>query len=227
MDELFYWLLNMSIIASLTGAIVMLIRMIKKIPRRIIVVLWAIPLLRFWLPIGIGSKYGLMTLLSQFTTRTVVIYNNGLTNFSFSNSIMAANDYFPLAYKTPLLANVFIYGAIVWAIIATAICTTLTILYINTLFELKDAKHLYDRVYCSKKVNTPAVYGIIRPRIIIPDFMKDSEKLELVVLHETRHIRRGDNFWRILACNGSDPLVQSVCLDLLENIPFGHRIGMR
>ena len=76
LSELFYWLFNMSIVASLTGLIVMLLRMIKRIPRRVVTVLWIIPFIRMWFPIGLGGKYGLMTIISQFTTKTVTVYES-------------------------------------------------------------------------------------------------------------------------------------------------------
>ena len=63
--EVFYWLFNMSVAATVSGAVVLLLRLVKKIPRRVIAVLWAIPFLRLWVPVGIGGKFGLMTLLSR------------------------------------------------------------------------------------------------------------------------------------------------------------------
>ena len=74
--EIFYWLFNMSVAGALSGAVVLLLRLVKKIPRRVIAVLWAIPFLRLWVPVGIGGKFGLMTLLSRFTTKTVTVYES-------------------------------------------------------------------------------------------------------------------------------------------------------
>ena len=83
--------------------------------------------------------------------------------------------------------------------IAAAILIALTMIYVVTMAELRGAKRLYGNVYTSQKVTSPAVYGIIRPRIIIPEHLRDAEGLDLILLHEKRHIRRGDNFWRLLA----------------------------
>lgn len=55
--DVFYWLLNMSISASIAGIAVFLLNKIPKIPRRIINILWAIPLLRMWIPIGMNSSF--------------------------------------------------------------------------------------------------------------------------------------------------------------------------
>ena len=94
MDAVFYWLLNMSILASAVGMIVLLIRKIRRIPRRIIVILWAIPLVRFLVPFGLSSKYSLLSLLPRYAVRTVpvsdvvrgTIYSNDLIEAIPSNS---------------------------------------------------------------------------------------------------------------------------------------------
>ncbi|MBO4418376.1 MAG: M56 family metallopeptidase [Oscillospiraceae bacterium] len=201
MDGLFYWLLNMSILGTLTGAVILLLRTIKRIQRRWIVILWGIPLLRFWLPVSIGGKYSLMSLLSGLTTKTVVVYQSPgrETVYTAVNSVQAASSYFPITYRSNVLEDVFRWAALVWAVGAAALILALGILYVSTLSELRDAERLRDKVYVSPKVTAPAVYGILRPRIILPASAAASEDLELIVLHEGRHIRRGDNLWRMLA----------------------------
>lgn len=199
MGEVFYWLFNMSVAASLAGTVIALVRRFWRIPRRVAVILWIIPFLRFWFPFGIGSRYSLMTLLSRFTTRTVTVYEGKLASFSVMNSVMAANSYFPITYKVDLLGDVFEIAAVVWAILAGAIVITMAVLCFTTLSELKTADRLRDHVYLSNKVTSPAVYGIFRPRIVIPASVSDSADLDLILLHEERHIRRLDNLWRIAA----------------------------
>ena len=199
MGDLFYWLFNMSIVGALTGLAVVLIRLIKQIPRRWIVLLWTIPFLRFLIPLGIGGKYSLMSLLSRFATKTVVVYEGELADYTATNAIQAAKNYFPITYKVDLLADVFHYAALMWVIIAAALILAMGIVYAMTFSELKDAEHLRGSLYCSPKITTPAVYGILRPRIILPASCKYSEDLDLIFLHERRHIRRLDNLWRMLA----------------------------
>ena len=69
-----YWVLNMSIIASFMGLLVLILRKIKVIPKRVSVFLWIIPFFRMCVPFGINNPYSLMTLISKFTTRTVTVY---------------------------------------------------------------------------------------------------------------------------------------------------------
>jgi len=104
LQEVFYWIFNMSIIATITGVLIILFRLIKKIPRRITVFLWIIPFLRMTFPFGLNSPYGLMSLLSKLTTKTIIVYQpTDDIAFSMTNSIMAANTYFPITYKVDLL----------------------------------------------------------------------------------------------------------------------------
>ena len=77
LGEVFYWLFNMSLAASLVGLIVLGMRAIPRLPRRFACWLWLIPLFRMWIPVGMGSRWSLMTLLSKLTTRTVVVWERG------------------------------------------------------------------------------------------------------------------------------------------------------
>lgn len=193
--EIFYWVFNMSIAASLSGVIVLLIGRIRKLPRRFACVLFVIPFIRMWIPVGLGSKYGLLSLISRFTTRSVAFYGS---SFTTTNYIMAANSYFPITYKANVLENVFKISFYVWAVTAAALLIALFILYGATMRQLKNAKHLKDDVYISEYIDSPALYGIIKPRIILPASYEEKE-LDFVLLHERTHKKRGDNLWRMLA----------------------------
>lgn len=199
LQEIFYWVFNMSITATVTGMLILLIRLIKKIPRRITVFLWIIPFLRMTIPFGMNSPYSLMSLLSKFTTKTIVMYQpTEDLSFSMMNSVMAADTYFPITYKVNLLENVFGVASVIWIIISSAVLLMLIATYFSTLYELRDSIRLNDGIYLSKKVLSPAVYGIVRPKIILPESYKDRD-YSIVALHEKTHIRCLDNLWRIIA----------------------------
>lgn len=199
LQEVFYWIFNMSITATLTGTFIMLLRLIKKIPRRLTVFLWGIPFLRMAVPFGLNSPYSLMSLLSKITTKTVVVYRpTDDIAFSMMNSIMAANTYFPITYKVNILENIFSAASVIWIIVSLSIIMILVVAYLTTVFEVKDSAHLRDNIYLSEKVIYPAVYGIVNPKIILPVSYKDRD-IEFVILHEKTHIRSLDNLWRVIA----------------------------
>ena len=197
LSEVFYWLFNMSISASIVGIIILLTGKIRKFPRRLIHILWAIPFLRMWIPAGMTSKYSLMTLLSKFTTKTVLVYD-GVLDLTYTNHIMAAKSYSPITYKVNILEDVFKIASIIWIVIALALVIMTAVLYFITKSELNDAVPLRDNVYVSDKITTPATYGVFCPRIIIPEGL-DSGDLKYILAHESAHIKRKDNLWRILA----------------------------
>ncbi|MBO4449944.1 MAG: M56 family metallopeptidase [Clostridiales bacterium] len=193
-----YWIFNMSIIASFMGLIVLAVRKIRVIPKRVSVFLWIIPFIRMWIPAGLNSRYSLMTLISKLTTKSVTVYKpSEKVEFSFMNSIQAAESYDPIKYKADILEKVFSIAGLIWLIGASAIIITLAVLYISTMREIKDASLLEGNVYLSEKVESPAVYGIFKPRIVLPASWKGKD-LRYVTDHERTHIKRLDNLWRLL-----------------------------
>ncbi len=199
LQEVFYWIFNMSITAAITGVLVMLVRLIKKIPRRLTAFLWMIPFLRMTFPFGLNSKYGLMSLLSKLTTKTIVVYQpTDDIAFSMVNSVMAADTYFPITYKVNILENIFSVASVVWIIVSLAILLMLVVTYFTTIYEIKDSTHLRDNIYLSEKIVSPAVYGIVKPKIILPTSYKNRD-IDYIILHEKTHIRNCDNLWRIIA----------------------------
>jgi beta-lactamase regulating signal transducer with metallopeptidase domain len=111
---------------------------------------------------------------------------------------MAAADYFPIVYKTDLLKDVFAVGGTIWAILAAGAVLCSVLLYVFTKSALKGAVHIEKNIYQSDKITTPAVYGVIRPKIILPVGL-GGEDLEYILMHERVHIRRRDNLWRVAA----------------------------
>lgn len=197
MADAFYFLLNMSIIASAAGLIVLLLRSIKRLPRRIAALLWAVPFIRATAPVALNSRFSLMTLLRGLSVRYVTVeLPAGFGGTTMVNAVMAAEEYFPITYKTDLLAETFRIASIVWLVGAAAILIALTTVYFTTLHELRDAQPLGGGLYRSDKVTGPAVYGVFRPRIVFP---AGGEADEYALRHERAHVRRLDNLWRILA----------------------------
>ncbi len=202
-DEIFYWLFNMSIASTLMGVIVMLIREIKRIPRRVVVVLWIAPVVRMMIPFGLNYQYSLLSFLSGIITKSVTIcqLENDIT-FSLTNYIKGANRYFPVTYKSNMLEDIFHISAVVWFVVALAIAMIFGILYFVTIREMKDVVHSQGNVGYSDKITSPAVYGIIKPQIVLPFFYQYMD-CRFVFVHENAHIQRGDNLCRVIGVSVS------------------------
>ena len=198
--EIFYWVLNVSILGSAAGLIVLVLRRIRVLPRFGVYLLWALPFVRLWMPVGLASKYSLLTLVSQYATKTIIVGESapGSPGFSMTNSVQAAESYFPIIYKSDLLKMVFSIAGMVWVLMAAAAVLCNVILYVITKSTLKDAKHTKGNIYISDKVLSPAVYGIFSPKIILPATVSTAD-INYILEHERIHIRRLDNLWRVIA----------------------------
>ena len=199
-DTIFYWVVNMTVASSLTGLVIALLSMIKKIPRRVVSILWAIPFIRMALPFGISSKYSAAALINKIFTKTtpfISVVPSELGGITEMNYIKGANTYYPIIqYKKEFPSDLFRVCGIVWALVAAALFIAFLIIYIVTMREIKDAKPIGDRVYLSDKVTVPAVYGMIKPRIALPEETDDDR---YILMHERTHIKRGDNVFRVLS----------------------------
>jgi len=199
LSEVFYWIVNMSIIGSITGLIILILREIKVIPRLLVYLIWPAVLIRMTIPFGITNEFSLMNFVSKFTTKTVSINGiESLPGFSASNFIMGADKYFPIEYKTKLLENVFGIASLIWIIIALAAIFSAGLLYYFTKSEIKNAIHIKDNIYESLSVATPTVYGIFNPKIILPEGIPENN-IEYILVHEKVHIKRKDNLIRVVA----------------------------
>ncbi len=205
--DVFYWLVSMSLMGSFTGLCVLLLRRWRRLPRRFAFLLWLIPALRFWSPVGVVGPFNLATLLSMLFPRMVVVPISGPAPnaptedagyFALANCAGYAESYFPIVYRSNPIREVFSVAGTIWVLGAAVLLLTFGLIYVITRRETMDAVHLRDRIYVSDKVTAPATYGIFRPRIVIPESWRERD-LTFLVLHEQTHIRRLDNLWRVLA----------------------------
>lgn len=194
--ELFYWVLNMSISASLAGLVILLLRKIRRIPRFVPYVLWAAPLIRFWLPFGFTSNFSLLNVLSWITAKSVPVLDSHY--LTMLNSITLAENYNPFAFRDAWIAQLFFIAGLIWLVVFAALFLASAALYFMTKAEIKDAVQVSGNVYESPKVTAPAVYGVFRPKVILPAGL-DGEERKYVLLHEQVHIKRRDNLLRCVA----------------------------
>ena len=200
-SDVFYWVLNLSIHGSLVCLLIWLVRLIRVIPRRVIYALWIGAAVRLTLPFAPSQPWSFMEILRQLGSRTVTVPDAGALprglNLQGLNSVQAAEGYFPIAYKTDALKGLFEACALIWAIAAATCFLTMTVLYVITRLELRDAKPLRPGVWVSEKVASPGLVGVLRPRILVSPGM-EGKLLGFVEAHERIHRHRLDNLWRML-----------------------------
>ena len=208
LHESFYWLLNMSVAGTLAGGAVWLLRRWKRLPRRLAHGLWSVAGLRLMLPFGLASGVSILRLMPQGWYRSVPLSSD--LPVTMTNVFQQAETYAPFALRTQRLTALFTLGGAVWlaalftlggAVWLAGLLTLLAIVAVTVFRNAREARRavpLREDVYLSDRVDSPAVYGVLRPRILIPADMAGAD-LSLILAHERVHIRRRENLWRLLA----------------------------
>lgn len=194
--QVIYWLLNMSIFGTLAGLIVWLISRWKRLPRRIAHALWIVPAVRLLIPFALGSVFSLASFLPGNAVTYVPLLNR--EPLTMSNSVQFAVSYSPISYRDERITIVLAIAWVIWALVLLALLIFLLISHRLNRRDVKYARPLSGNVYLSDRVKGPAVYGVFRPRILIPAGMEGAD-LTPILAHEHAHIRRLDNLWRMLA----------------------------
>ena len=189
----------MSITASLAGAVILLVRFIHKIPRRVIAALWCIPALRMLIPFAADSRFSLVgRLIDSCLSAKRVALADGELDFGTVNYVGAAASYDPITYKTHQLHIIFNACTAIWATVVALLLLFVLFSYLHAIKQASSEKVLQDNTYFSAWVSAPAVFGICKPKILLPHFLKNKDNT-YILLHERAHIRRKDNLWRLSA----------------------------
>ncbi len=203
MSKLFLSILNMSIAASWIVLAVLLLRFaLKKAPKWITVLLWAVVAIRLICPFAIESKVSLipsaqtvspgimMDTAPQIYTGIPVVNNsiNPIIGETFAPN--PGDSINPLQVWIPV-------AAVAWGIGILALALYGIMSYLRVKKKISTAVLFRDNIYQSEAVASPFVLGMIRPKIYLPFAMTGSEMLH-VIAHEEAHIRRKDHWWKPL-----------------------------
>ncbi len=225
MTELFLKILNLSIGAVPLMAVLLVLRLLfkKAVPRKVFYIVWALVFLRLMIPFSLESDLSIF----NFVPKAAVVEENVGTSVVFveneneqvefpvfinpdnenpnvdwvhhsviTGEIVTGPDITTVPMdKNMILSTVWIFGT--GALLLFGIVGYFAVLK-KTKFE---SVEYTKNIRLSEFFKTPVVCGLFRPKIILPmNFDLDDEaKITSVIAHECTHIRRGDNFWRLLA----------------------------
>ena len=207
MSVVFLKILNISLVSGWLILAVLLLRLIlKKAPKWISCVLWALVALRLLLPFSIESALSLIP--SGEVISTDIVTSNAApeinTGFYFVNNTVnpvVEQTFNPVSEtkKNPV-RTVVSAASIVWAAGVISMLLYALISYLRLRKSVKTSVPLNDkekRIRICDGMNSPFILGIIRPIIFIPSSL-DAKNYEYVIRHEKAHIKRGDHLWKPL-----------------------------
>ena len=101
----------------------------------------------------------------------------------------------PVPVVTPIYTP-----ALIWFTVLCVILAVSAVMYFRAYSKLKNSSlnNLKDNVYESDAISTPFVFGIIRPKIYLPEGLTEQQQ-NYIITHEKVHIRRGDHIVKLFA----------------------------
>ena len=203
MEKVFLQLVNISITASyLVLAVVVLRPLLKRAPKWIRGILWALAGLRLVLPFSWESVFSLIPsrepIPQQILYDAVPQINTGIPVVnSVVNPILAETmTPFPGASANPIQILVII-AANIWVVGMACMSVYGCISYLLLRRRLREAVHTQDRVWICDRIDSPFLLGLFRPRIYLPSSLA-SEDAAYVIAHEKAHLQRKDHLWKPL-----------------------------
>ncbi len=201
MERLFLLFVRMGLYASVLVGIVLALRLLlKRAPKRITCLLWALVAFRLLCPAQIHWRASLMpppetvvqtvqempnVILPAQNAPTVTPEQTVPTEPAESTApTSAAPD------LTAVLSRVWLAGMIamlLWAAISD----------LRLRRRLRSSVRLQNGVWLCDEIDTPFVLGLFAPRIYLP-YGWDDEQNVYILAHERAHIARGDNWWKLL-----------------------------
>ena len=174
MEAVFLKLLNMSIVASwLILAVILLRFFLKKTPKWIMCVLWALVAVRLICPTSLESITSLIPSAEVIqedilysdepSIATGVSYLNSMVNPVIQESLAPnpGDSMNPLQVWTTIAAYIWAAGVIILLCYAA-------ISYFRLKRKVHTAVRLEENVWQSEHVSSPFILGIVRPHIYLP-----------------------------------------------------------
>lgn len=203
--DLFLAILDMSYAAGwLMAAVIFLRVLIRKAPRWMICLLWALVAVRLVCPLSIESVFSLIPekeLLSEVAAVREwqdVSYEEQwdavIPTYVGVENVHSDTEPADSAISVISLMDIL---SIVWAAGVVLMISYGILGYYRIKRRTDVSMPVRDNIFKCDAVHTPFILGIFRPRIFLPSMMEDSRE-EYVVAHERAHIRRGDHLWKPL-----------------------------
>ena len=221
MEAVFAKLVSISIVANwLILAVILLRVLLKKAPRWITCILWALVAVRLVFPFSIESP------VSLIPETTSVIQEAVDTNLirpevppsdtaEFTSQEENSNTYISSKPTVSILP-------LIWCLGVCLMLCYLVFSYLKMLWLVKEAVPERERIWVCDAVTTPFILGIIRPKIYLPSGLLEPNR-EYVIAHEQSHLRCKDHWWKpisfvLLSVFWFDPLMwiayTMVCRDI-------------
>lgn len=203
MDEVMIKLFNMSLTAVwLILAVIVLRLLLKKAPKYINLIMWALVGLRLVCPFSFDSGFSLIPSSEpipeniQYSSAPAVDTGIDAVNQAV-NPVISTITEKPFVRGYDLLEIIIDLSGYVWlaGIVILLVYSLVSFLLLKR--KVKVSVRYDDNIYLCDNIITPFILGIFRPKIYLPSDINASQ-ISSVIAHEKSHIRRLDHVWKPL-----------------------------
>ena len=203
MDDVFLKLVNLSISASWLILAVLVLRVVlKKAPKWVMPLLWGVVALRLVCLFSIESALSLIpsaeTIPSEIVTETrePVLYEQATLDIVTNPTLPSAAEVHVGVSRQQAQVDFNIYS-VLWLAGMAALLVHALVSAGKLKRKLATAILLRDNIYESEFVDSPFVFGVVKPNIYLPMHM-DEGTAAYVIAHEHAHLARRDHWWKVL-----------------------------
>ena len=203
MDDVFLKLVNLSISASWLILAVLVLRVVlKKAPKWVMPLLWSVVALRLVCLFSIESALSLIpsaeTIPSEIVTETrePVLYEQATLDIVTNPTLPSAAEV-PVGVSRQQAQVDFNIYSVLWLAGMAALLVHALVSAGKLKRKLATAILLRDNIYESEFVDSPFVFGVVKPNIYLPMHM-DEGTAAYVIAHECAHLARRDHWWKVL-----------------------------
>ena len=203
MDDVFLKLVNLSISASWLILAVLVLRVVlKKAPKWVMPLLWGVVALRLVCPFSIESVLSLIpsaeTIPSEIVTETrePVLYEQATLDIVTNPTLPPAAEVTVGVSRQQAQVDFNIYS-VLWLAGMAALLVHALVSAGKLKKKLATAILLRDNIYESEFVDSPFVFGVVKPNIYLPMHMDEGTAAH-VIAHERAHLARRDHWWKVL-----------------------------
>lgn len=203
MDDVFLKIVNLSISASWLILAVLVLRVVlKKAPKWVMPLLWGVVALRLVCLFSIESALSLIpsaeTIPSEIVTETrePVLYEQATLDIVTNPTLPPAAEV-PVGVSRQQAQVDFNIYSVLWLAGMAALLVHALVSAGKLKRKLATAILLRDNIYESEFVDSPFVFGVVKPNIYLPMHMDEGTAAH-VIAHERAHLARRDHWWKVL-----------------------------
>ncbi|MCF6466460.1 M56 family metallopeptidase [Clostridium sp. Cult2] len=202
MDKLFLQIINMSITSSYVILFIIVVRLfLKKAPKIFSYGLWGIAFFRLIFPFSFESIFSLISINTKTIPENIAYTQTPQIQSGIRAVDGAVNRVLP-----PPVVGASVNPMQIWISIGSTLWIIgLVLLLLYSIFttlrlskNLKSATYFCDNIYKIETIKTPFVFGLVNPKIYLPNNLAKTEE-SYIIKHEETHINRKDHIIKFVA----------------------------